>query len=149
MLARSSAFLTISMRMICHAALAGSLAITAAVSTAEELPAFRKGMWEFTRTVESSSGKTQTLTTKNCTNPTEDMKKQNEMLGKAGCKFSPVTKSGRAYTFASKCSIQGVAAQSKSVLTVVGDTAYKVNIDSQHGSEHTKELLVAKRIGDC
>ena len=106
-------------------------------------------MWEFNRTIAGVSGKTQTTTTKKCVNPTDDMRKQKDMLTKAGCKSSPVTKSGSSYRFTSDCSIQGIAVQSQSVISVDDDTAYKVNIESQQGGEKTKELLVAKRIGDC
>jgi len=106
-------------------------------------------MWEFNRTITDASGKTQTITTKKCTNPTDDMRKQNDMLTKAGCKFSAATRSGSAYSVTSQCNIQGVAAQSKSVISVDGDAAYQVNVESQQGGATTKELLVARRIGDC
>jgi uncharacterized protein affecting Mg2+/Co2+ transport len=132
-----------------RAAVASALLSLAPTALAQDLPAFRKGLWEFTRTIEGGAGKTQKITTRQCTNPTDDMKKQNDMLTKAGCKFSPVAKSGNAYRFTSQCSIQGVSAQSKSVLTAEGDSAYRVNVESQHGGQSTKELLVARRIGDC
>ncbi|MBI5611642.1 MAG: hypothetical protein HY942_01020, partial [Gammaproteobacteria bacterium] len=98
--------------------LAASLAALATAVAAQELPSFRKGIWEFNRTVDSGAGKPQTLTTKKCASPTDDMRKQNEMLAKAGCKFSPATKSGASYSFSSQCTVNGVSAQSKSVITV-------------------------------
>jgi len=76
------------------------------------------------------------------------MKKQNAMLENAGCRFSPVTRSGASYSFTSRCDIQGVSAQSKSVIQAEGDAAYKVNVESRQGGESTKESLTAKRIGD-
>jgi hypothetical protein len=44
-------------------------------SLADELPAFRQGLWKFERTV----GKEKFEVTK-CTSPSEDMRKQNAML---------------------------------------------------------------------
>jgi hypothetical protein len=53
-------------------------------------------MGEFNRTIEtfSAQGKPRTIQTKKCTNPSDDMKRKNEMLTKSGCKFSPVTEPG-------------------------------------------------------
>jgi hypothetical protein len=136
-------------RRIIAGAMAVGLATLGPVCRAEELPQFRKGVWEFNRTMAGPSGRTQTVATKKCTSPTDDMKKQNDMLAKAGCKFSAVTRSGSSYTFTSQCSVQGVSAQSKSVISVDSDAAYKVDVESQQGGEKIKEILVARRIGDC
>lgn len=142
-------FPVLSKRVFIYGIVAGGLASLATASLAEDPPAFRKGMWEFNRTVDSGTAKSQTMTTKECTDPTDDMKKQDDMLTKAGCKMSPVTKSGNSYSFTSQCSIQGVDLQSKSVLSVESDAAYTVNVESQQGGQITKEVLVARRIGDC
>lgn len=130
-------------------AMAISLAALAVVCNAQDLPAFRKGVWEFTRTIDNGSGKPQTIKTRKCTNPTDDMKRQNEMLMNAGCKFSPIRQSGTSYSFTAQCQIQGVSAQTKSVISVESYDAYQVTVESQQGGRATKELLVAKRTGDC
>ena len=111
------------------------------------MPAFRKGMWEFTRT--SSADKTPPLTTKECTNPGDDMKKQNTILKKAGCSVSPFTKRGTSYTFTTRCSMPGVSMHSKSVISVESDSAYSVKLESRQGGKSSKEFLVARRTGDC
>jgi hypothetical protein len=123
----------------------------AGITEAEDGPTFRQGMWEFNRTVENigSPGKPQTITTKKCTNPTEDMKKQNEMVSKIGCKSSPLVKNGKTYSFTTECKIQGVTAQSTSVITVENDSAYNIKIKSQSGGQGTNETLQARRTGDC
>ena len=118
-------------------------------SLADELPAFRQGMWKFERTV----GKEKFEVTK-CTSPSEDMRKQNAMLEKGGCRFSPVKKSGNVYTFTADCSIKtpsgaAISSRTTSVMTVESDTAYKIEIDGVTDGQTTKELLVAQRIGDC
>lgn len=130
-------------------AIAAGLASFAPVSQAQELPPFRKGLWEFNRTVPGPSGKTREIKTKDCTNPTDDMRKQNDMLAKSGCKFTPVTKSGKAYSFSAQCVMQGMAFQSKSVITAESDSAYKVDVESLQGGAKTREQLVARRVGDC
>lgn len=118
---------------------------------ADDWPALRAGMWEFSRTIETpgASGKPQDIQKKDCTNPTDDMKKQNDMLTKAGCKFSPVVRAGNTYTFSATCTMQGASGTSKSVLTVQGDSAYEIRVDSDFGGKKTHEVLRAKRTGDC
>ena len=116
---------------------------------ADELPAFRQGMWKFDRTV----GKEKLEMTK-CASPSEDMRKQNAMLEKGGCRFSPVKKSGNVYTFTADCSIKSpsgatISSRTTSVMTVESDTAYQIEIDGVTDGQSTKELLVARRIGDC
>ena len=130
--------------------LAAALATCPSVA-ADDWPALRIGMWEFNRTLETSGtpGKAQTIQTKKCTSPSDDMKKQNEMLTKGGCKLSPVARAGNTYSYSAECKLQGTAGTSKSVLTVETDSAYMIRIESDFGGEPTRELLRAKRIGDC
>ncbi|MBK9063212.1 MAG: DUF3617 family protein [Acidobacteria bacterium] len=90
-----------------------------------------------------------TIQKKDCTNPTDDMKKQNDMLTKAGCKFSPVVRAGNTYTFSATCTMQGASGTSKSVLTVQGDGAFEIRVESDFGGKKTHEVLRAKRTGDC
>ncbi|MFO1304615.1 MAG: DUF3617 family protein [Burkholderiales bacterium] len=119
------------------------------VASAQDFPSFRRGMWELSRTIDDGSGKPQVLSTKKCSDPTSDMRQQNAMLSKAGCTFSPTTRSGASYSFTAQCSMQGTSTQSKSVITPDGDSAYKVEVESRTGGKPSKELLVAKRVGDC
>ena len=60
-----------------------------------------------------------------------------------------MSKSGNLYTFTFKCTIQGVALQSKSVITAESDTAYKVDAETEAGGKTTRELLTARWIGNC
>jgi len=128
----------------------GSILLTGA-SKADDMPTFRQGLWEFNRTIQSlgSPGQPQTLTSKKCTNPTEDMKKQHEMVSKTGCKFSPVVRNGKTYTFTTECKIQGVAVKSTSIITLENDSAYSVKVESRSGAQGTNETLQARRTGDC
>lgn len=122
-----------------------------AIALAGELPPFRKDVWEFHRTVDGqdSSAKPTTMTNKKCTDPTADMKRMNEMLSKQSCKFSAPSAKANVYSFSPECRMQGVAMQSQSILTVESDSAYTVQVTGSGGGRSTKELLVAKRVGDC
>ena len=129
------------------ALLIASLALPA--FAADELPAFRTGLWEFKRSVDGGDGKPVTLTNQKCTNPTEDMKKKTESAAQSGCQVSPMSKSGNLYTFSFKCTIQGVSLQSKSVITAESDTAYQVDAETKTGGKTTRELLAARWISSC
>jgi hypothetical protein len=123
--------------------------ITADVARADEPPAFRQGLWQFDRTIGG-----QKLQTKSCTNPSEDMKRQDTILEKGGCKSSPGKQSGNAYTFTVDCTItppgsDPVNVRSTSVVTVESDSAYDVDITTTGAGVSTQERLVARRVGDC
>jgi hypothetical protein len=127
-------------------ALAGVLALCGILSAREDLPVFRQGMWSFSRVV---NGKPVEST--RCTNPTDDMKRQNASLQKAGCTFSPVKKSGTTYTFDADCAIKmpAIKSHSTSTLTAESDSAYRLEVTGTTDGQPTKESLVARRVGDC
>ncbi len=116
---------------------------------ADSLPVFKQGLWEFKRSVDGGDGKPVTLTNQKCTDPTEDMKKKTVSMAESGCQPSPVSRSGNLYSFSLKCTIQGIAIESNSVITFESDSAYKVDAESKQGSKSTREQLVARRVGDC
>jgi hypothetical protein len=126
-----------------------ALAATASLAQAGDWPVFRPGMWNFVRTIESGTGGARSIANKKCSDPMHDMKVQHEMGAKAGCTVSPVVKSGNAYTFVTTCKVQGQPLESRSVMTVESDSAYRIRVDSNAGPRGAKEMLVATRSGDC
>jgi hypothetical protein len=125
-----------------------SLVIAAPVQ-GEEPPAFRQGLWQFDRTVGG-----QKIATRECTNPTEELRRQNVLLTKGGCTFTPTQRSGNSYTFSAECTVNppgavSVSARSTSVMTVESESAYKVEITTTGAGTSTQEVLIARRIGDC
>ena len=123
--------------------------VAADLARADEPPAFRRGLWQFDRTVGG-----QALQTKSCSSPSEDMERQNAMLEKGGCKSSPGKRSGDVYTFTVECTVAtpgsgNVNVRSTSVMTAESDSAYNVDITTTGAGTSTQERLVARRIGDC
>jgi len=129
--------------------IAAALISIMGLACADDWPVLRKGMWNFTRVIEHSAGGAQSIASKKCMSPTEEMKKQQAASAQAGCTVSPVTRSANAYTFEATCKLQGQTVQSKSVMSVESDSAYKIKVESRSGAQGTKELLVAHRTGDC
>jgi len=123
--------------------------VIAGFAQANDWPVFRHGMWNFVRTIESGAGGGRSSANKKCMNPTEDMKQQYRANVQAGCTVSPVTNAGTAYTFVATCKLQGQPVESRSTITVEGDSAYRIRVESKAGGQVTKESLVATRSGDC
>jgi hypothetical protein len=125
-------------------AVAAGLAGFPGAAAPDEWPTLRQGMWEFRRTV---GGKAMAPVT-GCTQPADDMRRQNEVLQKAGCKLSPPKRKGNAYTVQAECS-GAVKGRQTSVITVQSDGEYRVEVRGDVGGAPTEETLVARRIGDC
>jgi hypothetical protein len=125
-----------------------SLFVLATAAFADDFPKFRPGLWEFKRTVEGAKGTTKPIVTElqKCTDPTENFTKRGEL---PGCKLTPMTRKGSTYSFTVDCNIKGVDVHSGSATVVESDSAYKLTIETTAGDRHTREVLVAKRIGDC
>ena len=96
----------------------------------------------------------QKVQTRECTNPTRELQRQNALLAQSGCTFTPTQRSENKYTFSAGCTINtpgaaSVSAQSSSVMTVESDSAYQVEITTTGAGTSTRETLIARRVGDC
>lgn len=139
-------------------AVGGPLAVTglslaALPVAADELPTFRRGLWEFNRTMDVGGGQ-KAISSRRCTEPGEDMRRQNATFAKAGCAVSPVSRRGEVYSFVANCKGGGTGnVVSQSVITVEGDSAYTVEVESSGdvgpGGGKRREVLKARRVGDC
>jgi len=129
--------------------LASALAITAQ-AFAQEWPSLRHGMWDITRTMHApGGGAPKTVTAKRCMDPAADWQRQNAQLTKAGRTFTPSKRSGSTYTFSSSCNVTGVSSTTTTTIVVESDSAYTLTVEGKTDGEPTKEVMKAKRIGDC
>ena len=146
----------LSTSIVCGAVAAAGLVLAIQPAQADEWPTFRKGLWEFNRTMQggAGSGMPDKLSNRRCVDPGEEMKRQNAMFAKAGCTLSPVTRKGNLYSFVAECK-GGATGKlvSQSVITVESDSAYTVEVESSGevgpGGGKGSEVLKARRVGDC
>jgi hypothetical protein len=125
----------------------GVLLTMAAISArGDDTPQFKAGLWQYSRSNSGAPSGTPPMTTQKCTDPTQLFKEKPQM---ESCKFSATTRSGNTYSFTADCTIHGTPLTSKTAIVVDGDSAYTMTVDSQGGGLTTKEVLVAKRVGDC
>jgi hypothetical protein len=117
---------------------------------AQQWPVLQQGMWEFTRTIQApGGGAPRTVTSKRCTDPAADMQRQNATLAKSGCTISAPVKKGNTYTFTAACNVMGVTSNTTSTLVVESDSAYTLTVEGTTDGQPTKEVLKARRTGDC
>jgi hypothetical protein len=125
------------------------LAASVGTATAADWPTFKPGNWTFDRTMTGPGPTSEKLSRTECTDPTADQKEQQVMLTEAGCKFTPLSQSGKTYRYSATCKMAGMTTQSDSVLEVESAEAYTITVDSIVDGSKTHEVLRARRIGDC
>jgi hypothetical protein len=118
-------------------------------ANAADWPTFKPGNWTFDRTMTGPGPTPEKLSRTECIDPTADQKRQQAMLGKAGCQFTPLTQTGKTYRYSATCKMAGMTTQSDSVLVVESAEAYTITVDSIVDGSKTHEVLRARRIGDC
>ena len=121
------------------------LTIAASDVRADDTPQLKAGLWEFSRSDSGAPGGTP-MTAQKCTDPAKLFAAKPPM---DTCNFSPMAHSGNTLSFTADCTVHGMALTSKTAIVVDGDSAYTMTVDSQGGGVSTKEVLVAKRVGDC
>lgn len=78
------------------------------------------------------------------------MAKWDKLAPSFGCQIQPATRNGNSYTQIGQCSIAGRVRHSKKILTVNGDSAYKLEGIMSDGTEPTRtSVTLAQRVGDC
>jgi hypothetical protein len=116
---------------------------------AADWPVFRAGIWTFERTLTGQGPGSDKVSRTECADPTADQNAQHEILAKAGCQFTPLTQSGNTYRYSATCRIGGRTSQSDSVLHFESAEAYTITIDSVMDGARSREILRARRVGDC
>lgn len=125
------------------------LAFQIGTATAADWPAFKPGNWTFERTMNGPGPTSEKLSRTECADPTADQAEQQAMLTRAGCQFTPLAQSGKAYRYSATCKMAGMTTKSDSVLEVESAEAYTITVDSVVDGSKTHEVLRARRIGDC
>ncbi len=117
---------------------------------ADDLPAFKPGMWNYSMNIETpGSMQPHTQSVRRCSDPTAEIRKKWQALAVETCKFSPIKRDGNRYSYTSSCQKNGMELSLRAVITMESDAAYRVDTESKTNSQVRRESLVAKREGDC
>jgi hypothetical protein len=137
------------------AAVAAIAAAATAAAAARDLPTFRAGLWQFDRTLESdgdvndrriTSGTSIQPREQRCVDPTAAMKSLSVTFPFASCRSSNVQNNDSELVVTKKC---GPGDDVKTVIKVESDSAYTQVTEGMIGAKHSREAIVARRIGDC
>ena len=122
-----------------------------ATALGAEPPVLKKGIWEYKRTMfgAAAGGMNAESTNKRCADPAAAMKIMSEALAKQGCKVTPPIVKGNERTSMTECTVNGTVVHSERVMTIASDSAYKVSITTSGGGRTSREVMAAKRVGDC
>jgi hypothetical protein len=127
---------------------AAALAAQAAAA-AGGLPDLQRGDWQVRRTVEGK-----TIEERKCSSPSDELQSEIRVLANAGCKISPVRRSGDRYTFRSDCELKTrsgrlLKSDRSSELTVDRGTSYRLRVRGTTNGRPIAETVVGTRVGDC
>ena len=129
-------------------ALAVLLVATPRISRAEDVPAFRQGLWEYQRAAGGNR-----YAASECLDPGEELRRQQTAFQKMGCKLSPTAHAGSTWTYSADCMVKlpsgAMSFSTTSVLTADSDTAYQVEMRTTDKSGTTSQVISAHRVADC
>ncbi len=126
-------------------ALANVLGLPAVVAAGEEAPTFRKGMWEYEKTL-VINGKEMTKKVSQCTDPTNEINGTLTPMNLGNCKSSAAEKQGNQYKISTNC---GPGNDSHIVITVESNSKYTEINEGTLGKMKSTETTIARRVGDC
>ena len=89
-----------------------------------------------------------------CSSPSREIQEENAVLERAGCRVSPVERTGNRYTFRADCVMKTrsgrvLTSNRTSILTVDGDRNFQLRVRGTTNGRPVAETVTGKRIGDC
>ena len=116
-------------------------------------PRFRKGLWKFVRTLDIVRNANKNVKYRlannevtRCVDPTHSMKATFSSAPVGSCVSDKPEKVGNRYTFGKRCDYLGAVS---TVITVHDDESYTELNEVNAGESPKRDLVTAKRIGDC
>jgi hypothetical protein len=90
---------------------------------------------------------------KECIDPSQDMRQQDTILDKMGCKRSSAQSGASVYTSSAECTVKlpsgFVSWTTTSTLTMESDSAYRIETRTIRYGHTLEEVTTAHRVGDC
>src|SRR5262245_41107523 len=128
---------------------------SATLVLAEEWPRFRKGVWQFDRTLEltgvsnDSEENARVLIRSQmtrCVDPSEAMKQTFKPLAVGSCHSRPPERIANKYVFPLRCDYMGPV---RTTIDVESDAAYTEINELTVGRLPRTDTVIARRIGEC
>ena len=130
------------------------LIFTASLANAEDWPKFRKGVWQFERTLiltgrEGGSDEDRVVfkrEMRRCVDPSEAMKETFRPMSVGNCHSKPAERVANKYVFALRCDYMGPV---RTTIDVESDAAYTEVNQLEVGLLPRTDTVIARRISDC
>lgn len=123
-----------------------ALALANGVCIADDVPKFKRGMWEYDKTLVINNGKELHQKDSRCTDPADEWRGFMTPGSLMGCKWDKPTQSGNQYTSTSTCE----NGTSKKIVRIVkSDSSYEEISEDFGTKNHMKETVLAHRTGNC
>lgn len=120
-----------------------------AAGSAAGLPELKSGLWELKGVVDGRA-----IDGRKCASPTRDIQEENAVLERAGCRLSPIRRSGNRYTFQADCEMKTrsgrvLTSNRTSELTVDGEETFQLRVRGTTNGRPIAETVTGRRTGDC
>ena len=141
-------------RLLAFGGITAYLLASLGCASAEEWPTFRKGVWQFERTLElnakaGAADQNRVVSRhemRRCVDPSESMKETFRPLSIGNCHPTKPKRLANKYVFSLRCDYMGPV---KTTIEVLSDTAYTETNEVQVGDFPRTETVVAHRIAEC
>jgi hypothetical protein len=133
---------------------ASLLVLAAGVANADEWPKFRRGIWQFERTLaltgrEFASDEDRVVfkrEMRRCVDPSEAMRETFRPVSVGNCHSQRAERVANKYVFALRCDYMGPV---RTTIDVESDAAYTEINELEVGKLPRTDTVIARRIGDC
>jgi hypothetical protein len=130
------------------------LVFTAGLAHAEDWPKFRKGVWQFERTLaltgrEFGSDEDRVVfkrEMRRCVDPSEAMRETFRPVSVGNCHSKRAERVANKYVFALRCDYRGPV---RTTIDVESDAAYTEINELEVGQLPRTDTVIARRIADC
>lgn len=127
---------------------------TVSVAYADEWPKFRKGVWQFKRTLvdvgSARKADEERVLFKNevrrCVDPSESMKETFRPASVGKCQSTRPERIANKYVFAKRCDYMGPV---RTTINVLSDSAYTEINEVQVGQFPRTDTVIARRVAEC
>lgn len=133
-----------------------AVALAAPAALADDYPKLKPGQWEMTMTTAKAAKDGPPTKTTMCTDDAtqKEMTSMGAGVARDMCTKNEIRREGARYVGLSECNIGGSRTVSRTVMTLAGDTGYRLEIDTTYdppmmGLKQAHTVLEGRHVGPC
>jgi hypothetical protein len=145
-----------SLRPLLKAALALVFSLAAVVACAQDFPKLKAGLWEVSMAAGSANPQSTPKITTMCLDDSvqQEMYKMSTGMMSGMCSKHDIKVAGNKVTTIADCNLGATMMQSRSVMTLAGNTAYRTEAHAtfdppMNGMKESSTVIDGKHVGAC